>query len=93
MAAVDVLTQILRLPAEDRARLALELLKSLDGEPDPGAATAWDAEIDRHGTEVDDGTAETMTLAEYGRTCVRAGLLARRDESPDPSAGGRRDRS
>jgi len=76
MAAADVLAEILRLPAEVRARLALELLKSLDGEPDAGAATAWDAEIDRRGTEVDDGTAETMTLADY-RAHVRARRAAR----------------
>ncbi|MEO8842875.1 MAG: addiction module protein [Kofleriaceae bacterium] len=73
MAAPDVLTEILRLPVEDRARLALELLKSLDGEPDPDAPAAWDVEIDRRGAEVENGTAETMTLSEY-----RAHVLARR---------------
>lgn len=71
MAAADVLSEILRLPAEARARLALELLRSLDGDPDADATTAWDAEIDRRGAEVDAGTADTMTLEDY-RAHVRA---------------------
>ncbi|MBA3396018.1 MAG: addiction module protein [Deltaproteobacteria bacterium] len=76
MAAPDMLTEILRLPAEERARLARELLRSLDGEPDPGASAAWDAEIERRGAEVDAGTAETMTFDEY-RAHVRARRAAR----------------
>jgi putative addiction module component (TIGR02574 family) len=61
----DILADILRLPAEERARLALELIRSLDGEPDPEAADAWDTEIDRRGAEVEAGKAETMSLDEY----------------------------
>lgn len=76
MAASDVLSEILRLPVEERARLALELLRSLDGEPDNDAAAAWEAEIERRGAEVDAGTAETMTLDEY-RAHVRARRAAR----------------
>lgn len=76
MAATDVLSEILRLPAEERARLALELLRSLDGEPDAGAAAAWDAEIERRGAEVDSGTAETMTIDQY-RAHVRTRRAAR----------------
>lgn len=60
-----MLAEILRLPIEERAKLALELLRSLGGEPEPGAADAWDAEIERRGAEVDSGTAGTMTLDEY----------------------------
>ena len=65
MAAADVLADILRLPAEERARLALELIRSLDGEPEAGATQAWDAEIERRGGEVDRDVADTMTLDEY----------------------------
>jgi putative addiction module component (TIGR02574 family) len=57
-----MLAEILRLPVEERARLALELIRSLDAEAEPGAAEAWDAEIARRGAEVDAGTAETMTI-------------------------------
>jgi putative addiction module component (TIGR02574 family) len=76
MVAPDVLTEILRLPPEQRARLALELIRSLDGEPDADAAAAWDAEIERRGAEVDAGTAETMSLDEY-RAHVRSRRAAR----------------
>ena len=65
MGATDILADILRLPAEERARLARELIRSLDGEPDADAAQAWDAEIERRGAEVDSGTAASMTLDEY----------------------------
>lgn len=60
-----MLSEALRLPVEERAKLALELLRSLDDEPEPGAAEAWDAEIERRGAEVDAGTADTMSLEEY----------------------------
>ncbi len=78
MAAPDMLAEILRLPADERARLALALLRSLDGEPEADAASAWDTEIERRGAEVDDGTAETMTLEDYQahvrkRRAARAG--------------------
>jgi len=76
MGATDILADILRLPAEDRARLALELIRSLDGEPDAHAAQAWDAEIQRRGHEVDADTAETMTLDEY-RAHIRQRRAAR----------------
>lgn len=76
MAASDILADILRLPAEERARLAVELIRSLDGKPDPDAAEAWDAEVERRGSEVDAGTAETMSLDEY-RAHVRQRRAAR----------------
>jgi putative addiction module component (TIGR02574 family) len=76
MSAADVLAEILRLPAEERARLALELIRSLDVEGEPGAAEAWDTEIARRGAEVDAGVAETMTIAEY-RAHVRQRRAAR----------------
>jgi len=76
VAATDILAQILRLPAEERAKLAQELLRSLDAEPESGVAEAWDAEIERRGAEVESGTAETMSLDEY-RAHVRARRAAR----------------
>jgi len=74
--AADVLTEIFRLPAEQRAKLALELIRSLDSEHDADAADAWDEEIERRAAEVEAGTAETMTLDEY-RSHVRARRAAR----------------
>jgi putative addiction module component (TIGR02574 family) len=75
-AASDRLTEILRLPAEERARLAVELIRSLDGEADPDAAEAWDSEIERRGAELEAGNAQTMTLDEY-RAHIRARRAAR----------------
>jgi putative addiction module component (TIGR02574 family) len=76
VAATDMLAEVLRLPTDQRAKLALELLRSLDGEPESGVAEAWDAEIERRGAEVDAGTASSMTLDEY-RTHVRLRRTAR----------------
>jgi putative addiction module component (TIGR02574 family) len=72
----DILADILRLPAEERARLALELIRSLDGESDADAVQAWDAEIQRRGDEVDGRSAKTMTLDEY-RAHIRRRRAAR----------------
>jgi putative addiction module component (TIGR02574 family) len=74
--ANEMLAEILRLPVGERAKLALELLRSLDGEPEPGAAAEWDAEIERRAAEVKAGTADTMTLDEY-RAHVSARRVAR----------------
>ena len=63
--ATDVLAVVLSLPATERATLARERLRSLDEAPVERSADAWDEEIDRRGAEVEAGTAETMTLAEY----------------------------
>jgi putative addiction module component (TIGR02574 family) len=76
MSATDILADILRLPTEERARLAHELIRSLDGEPDAGAAQAWDAAIERRGAEVVRGVAHTMTFDEY-RALIRQRRAAR----------------
>ena len=76
MSTADMLAEVLRLPAEERARLALELIRSLDIGAEGGAIEAWDVEIARRGAEVDDGVAETMTVDEY-RAHVRQRRAAR----------------
>ena len=43
------------LPVEDRARLAEELLDSLQDEPDTEAGGAWDREIERRVAEIESG--------------------------------------
>ena len=60
-----MLAEILRLPAEERARLALELIRSLDTGAETGATDAWNVEVARRGAEVDAGVAKTMTVDEY----------------------------
>lgn len=45
--ARHVLDEALRLPLTERAKLAAELLASVDGEPDADAEAAWALEIER----------------------------------------------
>jgi putative addiction module component (TIGR02574 family) len=73
MSDQDILAAALALPAPERARIAHELIASLDEAEDPGAAEAWLAEIGRRAREVEDGSAE---LEEW--SVVRERLAARR---------------
>lgn len=59
--------EILSLPDKDRAELALQLMASLDGAPEPDAEQAWEAEILRRVAEIDAGTAKLIDRAEFGR--------------------------
>ena len=52
--------QLLALSPHDRARIAELLLASLDGY-EPGAAAAWDAEIDRRGIELESGEVNSIS--------------------------------
>jgi len=55
-----LLDTALKLPREDRAKLASELIASLDGEPEPGVAAAWDAEVESRVREADAGRARLV---------------------------------
>ena len=46
------------LPPEDRARLAEELLESLEESPASEVEAAWDQEIERRVAEIEAGTAK-----------------------------------
>jgi len=52
------------LSPQDRARLAEELLASLEGEPQPQADAAWDAELVRRIAEVDRAAVELLPADE-----------------------------
>jgi hypothetical protein len=43
----NVFEQALKLPLDERARLAAELLASMDGEPDADRDALWAVEIER----------------------------------------------
>ncbi len=45
--AEKLLSEALKLTSTERARIAAELIASVDGEPEPDAEAAWAAEIDR----------------------------------------------
>lgn len=57
----------LELSEAERAELAHDLVASLDGKPDPGAADAWDAEILRRVTEIDEGNAPLVDAEEVSK--------------------------
>jgi putative addiction module component (TIGR02574 family) len=52
------------LSAEDRARLAEELLESLQGEADADAEAAWDREIERRVAEIESGAVPLIPAEE-----------------------------
>ncbi len=52
------------LAPEDRARLAEELLASLEGDIDPEVDAAWDAELRRRIAEVESGAVQLLPADE-----------------------------
>jgi len=60
ISAEALLNSALKLPREDRARLAAELIASLDGIPEAGAEAAWDAEVERRIEETDRGEVQLL---------------------------------
>lgn len=60
MSRDTLLQDALGLPTEERAKLARDLLRSLDGPADQDADKAWLAEIERRACELDDGSVEPV---------------------------------
>lgn len=60
----DLSRQARSLSTIDRARLAEEILASLDGEPDDDVERAWDLEIQGRLQQVKDGTATLVSADE-----------------------------
>ena len=56
----EVFDQALALPLDERARLAHEIIASLDGPAQDGAAEAWVREIERRVREVKDGSVKLV---------------------------------
>jgi putative addiction module component (TIGR02574 family) len=48
----ELLAEVLKLPLQERAALAAEVLASMDGEVDADVEAAWLAEIERRGRRV-----------------------------------------
>jgi putative addiction module component (TIGR02574 family) len=59
--------EALQLPEAERAELAHELVKSLDGGADASAAGAWETELLRRLQELDAGVAKTVDRKEFSR--------------------------
>ena len=62
-AAADLLTNALALPVQERARIAHQLLLSLDAGTDVDAAEAWVAELEKRAQEVRTGSVATEDWA------------------------------
>lgn len=60
-----ILNQAKSLSEPDRARLAHDLLATLDGQPDADATTAWEQEVSRRFAQVRNGTAKTISREEF----------------------------
>jgi putative addiction module component (TIGR02574 family) len=58
-AATDLLSNALALPVRERAKIAHELLLSLDDGADADADGAWVAELERRASEVRSGSVST----------------------------------
>lgn len=58
-AAADLLSSALALPVRERAKIAHELLLSLDDGADADAAEAWVAELEQRANEMRSGSVVT----------------------------------
>jgi putative addiction module component (TIGR02574 family) len=63
----EILPELLKLPAHERARLAADLVQSLDESEDADAAAAWLEELNRRACEVISGTAKLEDWTEVRR--------------------------
>lgn len=60
MNAKHIESEALRLPAGDRARLALELIESLDDLPMTELESLWLSEAERRARQLDSGVADLI---------------------------------
>lgn len=63
----QLLAEALRLPDEERAALAGELIDSLDSDVDPDAEAAWASEIRARVNDLEAGRAKTIPWSEARR--------------------------
>ncbi len=84
MSSDELRIAALALPAQDRAKLVQELLRSLD-EPEEGdIETAWLSEITRRAGEVADGSVQAVDW-EIARQRIAIRLRDRRNAAEDSS--------
>jgi putative addiction module component (TIGR02574 family) len=73
MSAKELLEAALELPTKERAKMAGQLLQSLDDEPAEDVEAAWAAEIERRLEDGDEAYEAPLTLEELNEQ-VRARL-------------------
>jgi putative addiction module component (TIGR02574 family) len=64
MTRKDLHDRVLALPPDERARLAHDIISSLDGSADPGAAEEWVREIERRVREAKSGAVKLVDWKE-----------------------------
>jgi putative addiction module component (TIGR02574 family) len=67
MDSKQLLVEALRLPEEERAALAGELIDSLDSDVDVDSEAAWTVEIQARVTAIESGQAKTVPWSEARR--------------------------
>lgn len=78
MGPKELFAEALRLPPEQRAALAGELIQSLDPQVDEDAEAAWSVEIHHRLDRLDAGLAKTVPWSEARRRILAA---ARRESN------------
>ena len=71
----SITSAAMTLPERERAKLARDLVASLDGAADISAADAWDAEICRRINDIESGKADLIDAEEAisrARTRIRS---------------------
>jgi putative addiction module component (TIGR02574 family) len=74
--AEDLLAKVLRLPRSERARLAEQVLSSLE-ESDEEVAGAWVSELDRRSREIAEGRVQPIDWA-----TARSSILQELEQRP-----------
>ena len=77
MSSDELLSAVLALPRAERAKLAQDLLRSLDESQDADLDAAWAVEIARRARDISSGTVEPVDL-EVARERIANRLKARR---------------
>lgn len=83
MSSDELRSLVLALSRDERARLAEELIRSLDNETDTAVDALWVNEIVRRAREVADGTVEAVDW-DVARERIARRLRERRGENPTP---------
>ncbi|WP_437657013.1 addiction module protein [Sorangium sp. So ce1182] len=60
MSTEEILARLLKLPRQERARVAEELLSSLEEADEEEVAASWAAELERRSREIAEGKVETV---------------------------------
>lgn len=82
MSLDELLVEVLRLSRQERARVAEQLLSSLE-EPDDEVAVAWATELERRSREIAEGRVQAVDWS-TARAHVLGELQARRARPPSP---------